>query len=241
MILVVHPSFHSYAPGFCRCLPPNTRLAFFTRVPQSWLARVGFNRPAPTDTTIFVACVEAPDFGLFKEWVVFPCAVAVLLIICATQVRPESERHAWGVYAWLQSIGNAAGGRVRTSLLHALATRWSDQSSCRERCAAAPVAQLRLCTHQCHAAPCIVAQSRLHQQTRPVQIPRAKQLWVRYTEGAVHKKSQHDPGYLVQLPNGKYIERSKSDVNWCAHTCCLALLHFLLMLRSTTTEIHAQA
>ena len=83
--IVVHPSFHSFHSDFCRCLAPSRRLAFLSETPRDWLDHTGYNQDAP-DASVFVACVEAPDAALFKEWVVFPCAIAVLLLICGTQM-----------------------------------------------------------------------------------------------------------------------------------------------------------
>jgi hypothetical protein len=94
--LLVHPAFHSYFQGFCACLTPGTRLAFFARTPRAWLAAHGFNQAAPPGVPVFVACIDKPDSSLFREWIVFPCAIAVLLLICSLQV--SKVKALWNRY-----------------------------------------------------------------------------------------------------------------------------------------------
>jgi hypothetical protein len=86
--LVVHPIFHNFHEGFCRCFQPTKRLAYFVRVSEEWIAEYGYNKPSPKNSPIFIACIDGVIETLFKEWVVFPMAMAVLLLICGMQV-PE--------------------------------------------------------------------------------------------------------------------------------------------------------
>jgi hypothetical protein len=84
--LVVHPLFHNFQDGFCKCFEQGQRLAYFTRVSSEWITEHGYNMDAPKDTPIFTVCIDAVNKTLFKEWVVFPIAMAVLALICGTQV-----------------------------------------------------------------------------------------------------------------------------------------------------------
>lgn len=88
--LVVHPLYHSFYDGFCHCLGRKQRIAYLTLPGKAWLHKFGHNNFAPDDTSIFVACVDAVDSDLFREWVVFPAAMVMLLLICCTQV-PEAS------------------------------------------------------------------------------------------------------------------------------------------------------
>jgi hypothetical protein len=91
----VHPIFHSYHYIFCRCLKMNTRLALLTRADSEWLEEHGYNQHLSEDD-VFIACIAAPDSGLFREWIVFPCAIAVLLLICSSQI-PKAKA-LWNRY-----------------------------------------------------------------------------------------------------------------------------------------------
>lgn len=84
--LLVHPAYHSFFGDFCHCLAPGSRLAFLTRLPPGWIEATGYNEAGPGTEDIFVACISAPVSGLFREWVVFPAAIVVLVLICVLQV-----------------------------------------------------------------------------------------------------------------------------------------------------------
>ena len=85
MYLLVHPLYYSFHTEFCTCADPRNRVAFFARPPTSWLESPAFGGPAPPDAAVIPVCVPLPDPDLLKLWIVFPSAMAVLLLIISMQ------------------------------------------------------------------------------------------------------------------------------------------------------------
>lgn len=81
--LIVHPVYHAYSKDYCICEDARRRLAYFTRPTnhsQPWATQQNM------EPHTMVVCVEALNPDLFKDWVVFPCALAVLFLICGAQL-----------------------------------------------------------------------------------------------------------------------------------------------------------
>eukprot|EP00892_Ulva_mutabilis_P007895 jgi/Ulvmu1/5478/UM023_0014.1 len=83
--LMVHPMYYSYHTEFCRCTDTRNRVAFLARPPTSWLESPAIGGPAPAASAVIPVCLPHPDPDLLKLWVVFPSAMAVLLLIITMQ------------------------------------------------------------------------------------------------------------------------------------------------------------
>jgi hypothetical protein len=99
-MLVVHPSYHGWNNKACFCLENRYRLAYMTRPSDRWL-KEDHATLAPTDLTVVSVCIRRVDSNLMQMWVVLPCGIFIVVVICATQVTAAAafwQRYA-GTYA----------------------------------------------------------------------------------------------------------------------------------------------
>lgn len=94
--LLVHPLYYSYHTDLCSCVDPRNRVAFFARPPSSWLNSSAYGGPAPPGAAVMPICVPRPDPDLLKLWIVFPSAMALLLLIISLQCA--SVASSWHKY-----------------------------------------------------------------------------------------------------------------------------------------------
>lgn len=85
MQLLVHPLYYSYHTDFCSCTDKRNRVAFLARPPAAWLNSSAYGGPAPPDANVIPVCIPLPDPDLLKLWIVFPSAMALLLLIISMQ------------------------------------------------------------------------------------------------------------------------------------------------------------